>query len=60
MAAPGPEIEPQPQPRPMLGKAASFNRLCWAGDGTCSSAATPAAAVGSLTHCTTAAIRGGI
>ena len=35
------------------GSNRSFNPLCWAGDQTCASAVTWAAALGFLTHCTT-------
>ena len=41
---------------PSCGNAGPFSPLCHAGDWTCTSVATPATAIGFLTHCTTVGI----
>ena len=50
---PGIESEPQLQAMPQLWQCQILNPLCWAGDWTCTSTVTWAAAVRFLIHCTT-------
>ena len=50
---PGTESEPELWPKPQLHQCWTFNPLWQAGDGTCTSVVSTAAAVGFLTYCAT-------